>query len=165
MLELDAPLGGAPLLSVFGGKITTYRRLAEHAMQRLAPTFPDMGAPWTQERARCPAAIAGRRLRRLALSRRTQRAMRFSTGHGRRASAAPTARASGRCSPASPAPADLGRDFGAGLTEREIDYLVANEWAETADDILWRRTKLGLRLGPDASDRGCRLCRAGRPAC
>ena len=44
--------------------------------------------------------------------------------------------------------ADMGPDFGAGLTAREVDYLVANEWAETADDILWRRTKLGLRLTP-----------------
>ncbi len=42
--------------------------------------------------------------------------------------------------------ADLGRDFGAGLSEREVDYLVANEWAQSADDILWRRTKLGLRM-------------------
>ena len=46
-------------------------------------------------------------------------------------------------------PADMGRDFGAELTEREVDYLVAHEWAETADDILWRRSKLGLRLGSD----------------
>ena len=45
--------------------------------------------------------------------------------------------------------ADLGRDFGAGLSAREVDYLVANEWATTADDILWRRTKLGLRFGPE----------------
>jgi glycerol-3-phosphate dehydrogenase len=48
-------------------------------------------------------------------------------------------------------PADLGRDFGAGLTEREVDYLVRHEWAETAEDILWRRTKLGLRI--DAAGR------------
>jgi glycerol-3-phosphate dehydrogenase len=46
-------------------------------------------------------------------------------------------------------PADLGRDFGHGLTEREVAYLVANEWAETAEDILWRRTKLGLRFTPE----------------
>ena len=45
---------------------------------------------------------------------------------------------------------DLGRDFGAGLSEREVDYLVANEWAVTADDVLWRRTKLGLRFAPSA---------------
>jgi glycerol-3-phosphate dehydrogenase len=44
--------------------------------------------------------------------------------------------------------ADLGRDFGAGLSERELEYLVAHEWAETADDVLWRRSKLGLRLAP-----------------
>jgi glycerol-3-phosphate dehydrogenase len=46
-------------------------------------------------------------------------------------------------------PADLGRDFGAGLSEREVEYLVAHEWAETADDILWRRSKLGLRFAPE----------------
>jgi glycerol-3-phosphate dehydrogenase len=45
--------------------------------------------------------------------------------------------------------ADLGRDFGAGLTEREVNYFVAREWARGADDILWRRTKLGLKLTPD----------------
>ena len=45
--------------------------------------------------------------------------------------------------------ADLGEDFGAGLSEREVDYLIDHEWAETADDILWRRSKLGLRLGRD----------------
>jgi glycerol-3-phosphate dehydrogenase len=47
------------------------------------------------------------------------------------------------------APADLGRDFGHGLTEREVAYLVASEWAQTAEDILWRRTKLGLRFTPE----------------
>jgi glycerol-3-phosphate dehydrogenase len=50
------------------------------------------------------------------------------------------------------APGDLGRDFGAGLSEHEVDYLIANEWAETADDVLWRRTKLGLRVNAEQSD-------------
>jgi glycerol-3-phosphate dehydrogenase len=47
--------------------------------------------------------------------------------------------------------ADLGRDFGSGLSQREVDYLIANEWAETADDVLWRRSKLGLRLSAEQS--------------
>ena len=47
--------------------------------------------------------------------------------------------------------ADLGRDFGAGLSEREVDYLIDNEWAETAEDVLWRRSKLGLRVGAEQS--------------
>ena len=56
----------------------------------------------------------------------------------------------------------MGHDFGAGLTAREVDYLIANEWAETADDILWRRTKLGLRLTPGRAGSARRLCHEPR---
>ena len=58
---------------------------------------------------------------------------------------------------------DLGRDFGATLTEREVDWLMRREWARTADDILWRRTKLGLRLSREQKDELARWCEAHRP--
>ena len=146
VLELDAPSGSAPILSVFGGKITTFRRLSEHAMQRLAPTFPGMGKPWTRSAplpgGDVPVAgfdwwIAEMVARYDFLDEAT--IDRFCRHYGTRI----TALLDGVT-----IAADMGLDFGAGLTAREVDYLVANEWAETADDILWRRTKLGLRLSP-----------------
>ena len=62
------------------------------------------------------------------------------------ASPAPTARAQAGCSDSAKSPADLGRDFGASLTEAEVRYLVEQEWARTAEDVVWRRSKLGLRM-------------------
>lgn len=149
VLELDAKDGaqgpGAPLLNVFGGKITTYRRLAEDALHILSEVMP-VGAPWTagatlpggdfpvdgvsaQVRALTAAApgvepaLAARLVRTYGT-----RAMLIVDGATR--------------------PESLGRMFGAGLCEREVQYLIENEWARTAEDILWRRTKLGLRLTP-----------------
>ena len=150
VLTVDKPADGAPMLSVFGGKITTFRRLAEQALRRLAPTFPHMGKAWT---ARAPlpggdipvtgfdAWVAGIAARYPFLDSVT--AARLCQAYGTRVT---TLLEGARGT------ADLGRDFGAGLSEREVDYLVANEWAESADDILWRRTKLGLRLSPAQRD-------------
>jgi len=150
---LDAPIDGgrAPVLSIFGGKITTYRMLAEHALADLAPYFHSMKASWTRgatlpggdlphgDRAAFEAALVARYpglpvplLR--ALARR----------HGTRAlEVLGDAKTS----------ADLGENFGAQLTAREIEHLVAHEWARTADDVLWRRTKCGLPMTPDARAR------------
>ena len=139
------------VLSVFGGKLTTYRRLAEHALDKLEPWLPPMGAAWT-DHAPLPggdlphgdadAFIA--EVRRhwpfldLAEARRLVRA------YGTRiANVLGTAQSRG----------NLGEDFGAGLSAAEIDYLVANEWARTAEDVLWRRTKLGLVVPSATSDR------------
>ncbi len=145
VLDLDAGVDEKrlPLLNVFGGKITTYRRLAEHAMQKLAPFFPRLRGPWTAlaplpggdigddfqafvaALARdCPALDAAW-LTRLARRHGSRARMIL---HGVRT------------------PDDLGRDFGGGLYECEIDHLVRTEWAETADDVLWRRTKCGLHM-------------------
>jgi glycerol-3-phosphate dehydrogenase len=142
VLELDAPQGGAPLLSVFGGKITTFRRLAEAALAKLSPHIA-MGAPWTAT-ASLPggdfphdgaAALAARlRAEKPWLAERTaERLVRF---HGTRARAL-MADATG---PEPPLAADL--------TAREAAWMVAQEWARTADDILFRRSKLGLRTTP-----------------
>ncbi|HTW54313.1 MAG TPA: glycerol-3-phosphate dehydrogenase [Stellaceae bacterium] len=102
VFELDDE--GAPALSVFGGKLTTYRRLAEAALLRLAPYLSDMGPPWTHQ---------------------------------------------------APLPDDDARvgaaadnEFAPGLGRAEVDFLMREEWAQTADDILWRRTKLGLVATP-----------------
>ncbi|WP_238364153.1 glycerol-3-phosphate dehydrogenase [Mesobacterium pallidum] len=137
----------APLLSVFGGKITTYRKLAEHALEKMAPVIPDLKPAWT---AGVPLpggdfAVDGAEglmadLRRdhpwleAALARRLVRC------YGTEA-----AEVIGGAS----AMADLGQNFGAGLTEAEVRWLITREFARSADDILWRRTKLGLHLGPE----------------
>jgi glycerol-3-phosphate dehydrogenase len=143
-LELTAPPGAPPLLSVFGGKITTYRVLAEAALHKLAPHIPGMGPPWTAGAALPggdfpwdgkPALIAGLAARYPFLSAAT--CNRLARLYGTLAAdMLGDARS----------PADLGRDFGAGLTEREVRWLMRHEWARTAKDVLWRRTKLGLRL-------------------
>lgn len=145
VLGLDA--AGAPLLNVFGGKITTYRRLAEGAMAKLAPHFPQAGGDWTAG-ASLPggdfpvdgAAALGARLRAAYPFLDAGWAGRLVRTYGTEAFAVlGDARAA----------ADLGADFGATLTAAEVDWLRDREYARTADDILWRRTKLGLHLKPD----------------
>jgi glycerol-3-phosphate dehydrogenase len=146
VLSLDEMPGKAPLLSVIGGKITTYRRLAERAMLELAPTFPAMGAAWTRG-AKLPGGdvpVAGFADWADGVARRypfLDRSLiaRLCRAYGSRIDVllAGVSRV-----------ADLGRDFGAGLSEREVEYLVAHEWAESAEDILWRRSKLGLHMTP-----------------
>jgi glycerol-3-phosphate dehydrogenase len=141
---------GVPqILSVFGGKITTYRRLAEHALEKLAPFLPAMGQPWT-DREPLPGGDIGNfdaffadvRRRWPFLSEGT--ALRLARSYGSR-----TERVLGDAA----TPAELGEDLGGGLHVREVDYLVAEEWALTADDILWRRSKLGLHVPPGTRER------------
>jgi len=142
VLELDAAAGQAPLLSVFGGKITTYRRLAEAALARLSGHLP-MRAAWTAT-ARLPggdlpaggAAVLAQAVRAAHPA--------LSDGHVRRLVGAYGTRVEMLLSHARAD--DLGQLFGADLTEAEVDYLIAEEWARTASDVLWRRSKLGLRL-------------------
>jgi glycerol-3-phosphate dehydrogenase len=146
VFDLDGT-GGAPALSIFGGKITTYRRLAEHALAKLAPFFPGAGAPWTRGAklpggdipGDDPAAFAAE-LRRFHAFLDQAWADRLARTYG---SEAHRLLGGARTREA------LGRDFGAGLTEREVEWLVREEWARTPEDILWRRTKLGLRLRPE----------------
>ena len=149
VLTLDARDGEAPLLSVFGGKITTARRLAEAALAKLGPHFPAMRGPWTAPAALpggdfpwdgAPALVDSLRQRfpflDAALARRLVRQ------YGTRAAAVLGDAGS---------MADLGEDFGAGLTAREVDWQMREEWARAPADILWRRSKLGLRI--DAAGR------------
>ena len=151
VLDLDTGDDGAPMLSVFGGKITTYRKLAEHALQELTRFFPAAGPAWTAD-APLPggdiedadferylgalltryAALPSPLLRRLARAYGTR--VETLLGEARTI-------------------ADLGEDLGGGLFTREIDYLRANEWASSAEDILFRRSKLGLHVPPGTDAR------------
>ncbi|WP_306118949.1 MULTISPECIES: glycerol-3-phosphate dehydrogenase [unclassified Roseitalea] len=142
VLSLDA--NGPALLNVFGGKITTYRRLAENVLSRLAPHLPAMGAAWTAGAALPGGAFEVDGFDRLVddlqaryrfLDRRWAR--RLARAYGTEAEAV-LGDARDR--------ADLGVDFGASLTEAELAWLMRNEYARTAEDVVWRRTKLGLRL-------------------
>lgn len=145
VFELDLP-GGAPLLSIYGGKITTYRRLAEEALEKLAPYLKGTKAKegWT---AHAPLPGGDFDVSSVeALTAEIQRDYPFlALAHASRLVHAYGTRAAKLLAHAKSA-ADLGRDFGATLTEREVRYLMAHEWAVSAEDIVWRRSKLGLRL-------------------
>jgi glycerol-3-phosphate dehydrogenase len=146
VFELDAT-DNLPLLSIFGGKITTYRRLSEEALQRLTPFLPES----FREREGWTAAspLPGgdfdvlslpnltSELRRAASFIEPDHALRLARAYGTRARDILKGATSF---------ADLGKHFGATLTEAEVRFAIANEWARTADDMLWRRSKLGLRL-------------------
>ncbi|WP_395665964.1 glycerol-3-phosphate dehydrogenase [Methylocella sp.] len=143
VLDLDAPPGGAPLLSAFGGKLTTYRRLAEHALQKLSPFLPGLKPAWTAQAALpggdLPCGDVAAYARRLFAEKPflgEARASRFARSYGTRAE---------RLLAGITSEAGLGRDFGAGLTEAETTYLARVEWARSGEDVLWRRSKLGLR--------------------
>ncbi|MEC9482370.1 MAG: glycerol-3-phosphate dehydrogenase [Halomonas sp.] len=141
-LNRDADGRGAPMLSVFGGKITTYRKLAEAALAQLAPFFPAMGRPWTDAEPLPGGDIPGRQAYAVELAQRfpflgQARAERFASSYGRLCE---------RFLAGKQAADDLGEDFGAGLTRAEVDYLIDHEWACETQDVLWRRTKLDLRL-------------------
>jgi glycerol-3-phosphate dehydrogenase len=151
VLDLDTREGDAPLLSVFGGKITTYRRLAEQALARLQPSLGFTRGPWTaaatlpggdlpngdfdafldalqQERPWLPPTLA----RRYARAYGT-RVARLLDGAGSLDA--------------------LGKPLGDGLYEAELDYLVREEWAQTEEDVLFRRSKLGLDVADQTRQR------------
>ena len=144
VLELHAPAGAPPLLSVFGGKLTTYRRVAEAVLARLARFFPGLRPAWTAP-APLPggdfpwdgAAAVGRELAARYPFLAAATVARLVRAYGTRA---------GDMLGDAHVEADLGQTFGADLTQREVDWLVREEWARTADDVLWRRSKLGLRV-------------------
>jgi glycerol-3-phosphate dehydrogenase len=142
-LVLDAASGAAPLLTVYGGKLTTFRRLAEDALARLARYFPP-SRPWTAG-SNLPggdfaydgiAVLVERTVSRWPFLRR-EHAERLVGAYGTRVDQ--ILRDARR-------PEDLGGWLGADLTAAEVRYLIAKEAAQTADDVLWRRSKLGLRL-------------------
>lgn len=146
-LELDDEGGSAPVLSLFGGKITTYRCLAETALAKLAPYLPPMGPPWTKEALLPGGDMPSYNSFRDEIFERYKGFPRDLLDGVVRRHGSRTGIVLGDVR----TPEELGRNFGAGLTVREIESLIADEWAETADDILWRRTKCGLHM--DAAQR------------
>ncbi len=150
VLELDAPDGAPALLSIFGGKITTYRRLAEAALARLAPHLPPATARprgWTRH-ARLPGGEFDPRGFPDQLARAEAR------HPGRpRAMLERMLRAYGTRLDAVLAGDGADEVIGADLTLAELRYLAMHEWALTAEDVAWRRSKLGLRLTPAQLDR------------
>jgi len=145
VLSLDD--AGAPMLNVFGGKITTYRRLAESALGKLGRFFPDAGAAWTAGVALpggnfpvdgVPALVAALQARYPFVTDRW--ALRMVRAYGTDAM---------EILGDAKTDDDLGRDFGATLTEAEVRWLMTHEYARAAEDVVWRRSKLGLRMTPE----------------
>ena len=133
----------APLLSVFGGKLTTYRKLAESALTHLQPFFPTMKKPWT-EKALLPGAenlvsveLLIQQILQAVQDVSVQLASRWAHAYGSRVWIFLNNISMLH---------ELGQDFGHGLYAQEVDYLVNQEWAITSSDILWRRSKLGLEF-------------------
>lgn len=133
-----------PILSIFGGKITTYRELSEHALKKLRKHFPDLPKRWTAKSTLPGGDIENADFDRF-LTAQTKRypwlpaamLLRMARSYGTRISLViGTAKSL----------ADMGQGFGGGLTEQEAKYLTEHEWAKQAEDILWRRTKCGLHM-------------------
>ncbi len=149
VLTVDAPAGAGAVLSVFGGKITTYRRLAEAALERLAPHLPapsGRAAGWTAAEP-LPGGDFPQTGFDAEVARLSARAPFLPAALARRLVRAYGTRAAAIVGDAHSV-TDLGRDYGAGLTEAEVAYLRREEWATRAADVVWRRSKLGLRLTP-----------------
>jgi len=144
-LALDAPAASAPLLSVFGGKLTTYRKLAEEAVDLLAPVLGCAAGHWTDGGAPLPggdiedadfdAFLAAFRARYAWLPEALAR--RYARNYGTRAE---------RLIGAADSLAGLGASMGDGVYAAELDYLARYEWARRVEDVLWRRSKLGLHV-------------------
>ncbi len=144
VLDIESKQGEPILLSVFGGKITTFRRLSEHAFEHLEPFIPGLKPSWTKG-APLPGGdipdgdfnkflkTAKERWPFLPDSTMNRMAHSYGTRMERILGSAKSME-------------DLGQDFGANLTRAEVDYLVDQEWAQTAEDILWRRSKIGLHV-------------------
>jgi glycerol-3-phosphate dehydrogenase len=150
-LRVDADAGEAAVLTVYGGKITTYRRLAEHALERLHAFFPRLQPAWTAGTP-LPGSEFGGRSReqfRAVLAARYRWCPEPVLHALFRRHGALVPQVLGDAS----APGDLGERFTDGLTERELAYFVECEWARSADDVLWRRTKEGLQLDEAARER------------
>jgi glycerol-3-phosphate dehydrogenase len=145
-LVLDERSGTAPLLTIYGGKITTYRKLAEAAMDKIGPFFATRPA-WT-----AGSTLTGGEFKPdefyNVVAETISRWPFLSEPHARRLIRAYGLRVEQILGDAQSMD-DLGERFTGDLTGAEVRYLVENEWAETAEDVLWRRTKLGLKATPD----------------
>ncbi|WP_376875731.1 glycerol-3-phosphate dehydrogenase [Albirhodobacter sp. R86504] len=145
VLSLDAK--GAPLLNVFGGKITTYRRLAESAMEKLAPHFAGLSAPWTEGTTLPGGAFAPDDAS--ALIAGIERDYPFMTHAWAERMIRHYGLEARDILGSAHSVTDLGESFGATLYAAEVRWLIEKEWARSAVDVVWRRTKLGLRMTPE----------------
>lgn len=147
--EVEDEAGSAPLLSIFGGKLTTFRKLAEAAVDALNPWFPKMGHAWTKG-AQMPGGegISDP----LEYAQHLQRTYPFLTASSARRFALTYGRLCEQWLAVAASEQDLGQRFGL-LYEAEVRYLVAHEWAQTADDIIWRRTKAGVGMPAEDIER------------
>ena len=149
-LDVHDDAGQAPLLSVFGGKLTTYRKLAEHAMEKLSKYYPNIGAAWTKTCVLPGGNIAGTREDYAASLRRRYP---FITESMARHYARTYGSNSELLLKDATSLGDLGELFGHHFYEAELRYLVANEWVRATDDAIWRRTKEGMWLNDEQKAR------------
>nr|WP_294975873.1 glycerol-3-phosphate dehydrogenase [uncultured Pseudomonas sp.] len=160
-LALDNTPGEAPLLSVFGGKLTTYRKLAEAALEQLAPSFTGvMGPRWTAT-APLPGGESMGSVEDLAIQL-MGRLRQLDPALARRWASTYGSRIWNLLDGAQEV-GELGEHLGGGLYAREVEYLCREEWARDADDILWRRTKLGLFLTDRQQERLAQFLRSESP--
>ncbi|MGR3795134.1 glycerol-3-phosphate dehydrogenase [Vannielia sp. SX4] len=145
-LKVDTS-AGAPVLNIFGGKITTYRRLAEAALEKIAPHFQGLGRKWTEN-----APLPGGDFAHDGVTELRDGLVAdfpfLTQDHALRLVRAYGTEARGILGEAK-ALSDLGRPFGYTLWQAEVDWLMAHEYARSAADVLWRRSKLGLHLNED----------------
>ncbi|HWA19363.1 MAG TPA: glycerol-3-phosphate dehydrogenase [Devosia sp.] len=145
VLKLDGDAATGAMINVFGGKLTTHRRLSEEVLERIEKVLGARGKPWTRG-SKLPGGefdptdfeVQVERLNGLYPNLADKLLRRLVRQYGTRA-----ATVLGDAQRLS----ELGEIFGGDLTAREVDYLMAHEWARTAEDVLWRRTKMGLRVG------------------
>ncbi|MEM7443685.1 MAG: glycerol-3-phosphate dehydrogenase [Pseudomonadota bacterium] len=151
VFDVEAPEGGAALLSIYGGKITTSRKLAEHAMEKLKPYLSDLKPTWTAGQTLPGGDIANADFDAFLANLKSQYsflpdglAWRYARLYGTLSDHILNGKTSLE---------DLGGMLGADLYEAEAQYLIKHEWAQTADDVLWRRTKLGLVMSQEEIQR------------
>ncbi|MEE4314522.1 MAG: glycerol-3-phosphate dehydrogenase [Desulfofustis sp.] len=147
VLKLDGDRDVPVLLSIYGGKITTYRQLAQSVLNRLAPFLPAMGGDWTETTPLPGGDFAPDRFEH-EVDRLLEHCPLLDRPLATRLTRCYGTRARGMTERLTNA-ADRGPAFGHGLYGFEVDYLIRHEWARSAEDILWRRTKLGLLFDSD----------------
>ncbi|HJY42922.1 MAG TPA: glycerol-3-phosphate dehydrogenase C-terminal domain-containing protein, partial [Steroidobacteraceae bacterium] len=155
--------GQPPLLSIFGGKLTTYRRLAETVLEKLQEPLGISPRCWTHRSPLPGGDLPAKHFRRFVIDvRKRWRFLPITVA--RRLARAYGTRVETIIGDAQSF-ADLGEHYGAGLTAAEVDYLMRNEWAMTDEDILWRRSKLGLHLSEAERNRFAAALSARSSAC
>ncbi|WCK04383.1 glycerol-3-phosphate dehydrogenase [Agrobacterium tumefaciens] len=147
VLKVEEAEGEAPLLNIFGGKLTTYRRLAEHALEKIGAAIGEKGKPWTAG-SHLPGGDFGVQRFDAQVKRLRSHYPFLGEGHAERLVKNYGTKAADLLGAATDI-SGLGQHFGGTVYECEVRWLVENEWAFSAEDILWRRTKQGLRLSKD----------------